>query len=121
LTKESRGTPRRSSKSGIGSFLVPLNVEQKKQTFESRSLSNAKKIADRSASPKLKPRRKNAKKAIKLKMDQLKLAKMTKKEGPITTKNFGKTESAPAEAILGDPKIRMKLRIVMGASLTFCK
>ena len=49
LTKKSRGTPRRSSQTEIGSFLVPLNVEQRKQIFESRSLSNTKKIADRSA------------------------------------------------------------------------
>jgi hypothetical protein len=30
-------------------------------------------------------------------MEQLKLAKKAKKEGPITTKNFGKTESAPKQ------------------------
>ena len=90
MTKESRGTPlgtprtpRRPSQSGIGSFLVPLNVEQRKKILDSRSLSNTKKIADRSASPKLKPRRMSTNQAIKLKMDQLKLVKMTKKEGPI--------------------------------------
>jgi hypothetical protein len=101
LTKESRGTPsgtprtpRQPSQSGIGSFLVPLHVEQREKILESRSLSNTKKIVGRSASPKLKPRRKITKQAIKLTMDQLKLVKMTKKEGPITTKNFGETESA---------------------------
>ena len=90
MTKESRGTPlgtprtpRRPSQSGIGFFMFPLNVEQTKKILESRSLSNTKKIADRSASPKLKPRRKSTNQAIKLKMDQLKLVKMTKKEGPI--------------------------------------
>ena len=57
LTKKSRGTPRRSSQSGIGSFLFPPNVEQRiLEIVESRALSNAKKIEDRSASPKLKPK-----------------------------------------------------------------
>jgi hypothetical protein len=64
LAKESRGTPsgtprtpRRSSQSGRGSFLFPPNVEHRiLEIVESRALSNAKKIADRSASPKLKPK-----------------------------------------------------------------
>ena len=72
-------TQKKSSQSGIGSFLVPLNVEQRKKILESGSSSNKRKISDMSASPKLKPRRKS-KQTIKMKGAKLKLTKVTKGE-----------------------------------------
>ena len=85
--KSRRAVPcTQKTQSGIGSFLVPLNVEQRKKILESGSSSNKRKISDMSASPKLKPRRK-AKQTLKMKGDVLKLIKVTQGEELIPRKN----------------------------------